>query len=60
MKADQIRTQALNLARAENERLVKRRKALETANISQVEYQKRRMEIDRESQAIWELLGRLN
>ena len=60
MTADKIRTQALQLARAENERLENRKKALETANIPQSEYQQRRLELDKESRAIWELLGRLN
>lgn len=60
MTADKIRTQALQLARAENERLESRKKALETANISQLEYKQRRLELDKESRAIWELLGRLN
>lgn len=60
MTADKIRAQALQLARAENERLENRKKALEAANISQLEYKQKRLELDRESNAIWELLGRLN
>lgn len=60
MKAEKIRLQALQLARAENERLENRKKALELAAVSQTEYKKRKMELDEESRAIWELLGRLN
>lgn len=60
MTADKIRAQALQLARAENERLESRKKALELTSISQVEYKQRREELDKESRAIWELLGRLN
>lgn len=60
MTADKIRAQALQLARAENERLENRKKALELANISRAEYQQKRLELDRESNAIWELLGRLS
>jgi len=58
--ADKIRAQALQLARAENERLESRKKALELTSISQVEYKQRREELEKESRAIWELLGRLN
>jgi hypothetical protein len=58
--ADKIRAQALQLARAENERLESRKKSLELANISQVEYRQKRLELDKESEAIWELLGRLS
>lgn len=60
MTADKIRAQALQLARAENERLESRKKALELTSISQVEYKQRREELEKESRAIWELLGRLN
>jgi hypothetical protein len=60
VKADKIRAQALQLAREENERLEIGKKALEAASIPQAEYQKKKMELDREQQAIWELLGRLN
>jgi len=60
VKADKIRLQALQLAREENERLEIGKKALELANIPQAEYKKKKMDLDREQQAIWELLGRLN
>jgi len=60
VKADKIRAQALQLAREENQRLEIGKKALEVANMPQAEYQKRKMELDREQEAIWELLGRLN
>jgi hypothetical protein len=60
VKADKIRAQALQLAREENERLEIGKKALEAANLSHQEYQKKQLELDREQQAIWELLGRLS
>jgi hypothetical protein len=60
MKAEAIRLQALQLAREENKRLEIGKKALEVANIPQVEYKKKKMELDREQEAIWDLLGRLN
>lgn len=60
MKAEKIRLQALQLAREENKRLEIGKQALEVANIPQAEYKKKKMELDREQQAIWDLLGRLN